>query len=346
MGSAAAYHASKAGLNPLVLEQFEVGHKNGSSHGGSRITRYANPDVEECSVIPSTFQMWRELEKESSERLLDVTGSLFMGPDDEPFLVDTRKALQANDFQYRHLDSNELATEFPQFTLPKHWVGLYQADAGRLDANRCVRALLKQALAHGARLRENCCVEQIIPSDESVMLILASGEQLSAKQIIITAGPWASQFLEPLLKTPPELRVTRQQVAYFPVQQSELYSPETCPVYIFAAEPNLYGFPILENPGHIKIALENETLITDPNNPREIMEENAEVLRAAVARHFNGVSPQPTNIETCLYTETHDRKFIVERHPDYAHIAFATGFSGRGFKFSIEIGRSLVELLN
>ncbi|MDD9888729.1 MAG: hypothetical protein OXU30_00125 [Gammaproteobacteria bacterium] len=48
MGSAAAYHGAKVGLNPLLLEQFKIGHNNGSSHGDSRITRYANTEAEEC----------------------------------------------------------------------------------------------------------------------------------------------------------------------------------------------------------------------------------------------------------------------------------------------------------
>ena len=81
------------------------------------------------------------------------------------------------------------------------------------------------------------------------------------------------------------LRITRQQVAYFPVQQPALYDPNNCPVYIFAAEPNLYGFPMQEFPGHIKIALENESHTTDPDQPRQVMEENIRSLGAAVAEH-------------------------------------------------------------
>ena len=149
MGSASAYHAARAGVNPLVLEQFEVGHKLGSSHGGSRITRYANPDVEECRVIPQTFEMWRQLEEESGEHLLEITGSLMVGPDDEDFLVSTRAALDANGFAYRHLQPQDIAAEFPQFALPDNWVGLYQADAGKLDADRWLRALIDPALAPG-----------------------------------------------------------------------------------------------------------------------------------------------------------------------------------------------------
>ncbi len=346
MGSAAAYHAARASLKPLLLEQFEIGHKNGSSHGGSRITRYANTEAEECRAIPATFEMWRELEQESGQQLLDMTGSLFVGPTDEAFLVDSRSALKANDFEYRHLESNELASEYPQFNLPTNWVGLYQENAGRLNANACVQAMVNQALARGATLKENCAVAEIKPAIGGSTLLLANGEQLLAKRLIITAGPWAPGLLGPLLSETPEFKVTRQQVAYFPVDQEQLYRRDKFPIFVFAAKPNIYGFPILEMPGYVKIALENETLTTDPNSPREIMEDNIQDLCAAVARYFNGVSPEPVNIESCLYTETPGRKFVIERHPVFPNIAYGTGFSGRGFKFSIEVGHRLIAMLN
>jgi sarcosine oxidase/L-pipecolate oxidase len=40
MGAATADFASGVGAKTLLLEQFEIGHKNGSSHGDGRIFRY------------------------------------------------------------------------------------------------------------------------------------------------------------------------------------------------------------------------------------------------------------------------------------------------------------------
>ena len=44
MGSAAAWWLARRGREVLLVEQFDRGHTKGSSHGGSRIFRYAYAD--------------------------------------------------------------------------------------------------------------------------------------------------------------------------------------------------------------------------------------------------------------------------------------------------------------
>jgi sarcosine oxidase len=46
-----------------------------------------------------------------------------------------------------------------------------------------------------------------------------------------------------------------------------------------------------------------------------------------------------------MYTMTPDKHFIVDRHPEYAQVAIACGFSGHGFKFSNVIGEVLANLV-
>lgn len=344
MGSAAAYHLAKEGRAPLLLEQFTVGHTLGSSHGGSRITRYANPDADDVRVVPATYDLWRTLEAESGATLLKLTGGLFLGPAAEPFMVDSRAALDRYGHAYQSLDAAALAAQFPQFQPPAGWVGFYQADSGILAASRCVETMARQAVVHGATLREQCKVIRVTPAGDGVEIALADGETIQAGQVIITAGPWAPQFLRTLVAWPVPLQVTRQQVAYFAVADPTRWDADNCPIYIFSAEPHIYGFPIWEKPGHIKVALEMLDSITDPDEPRVVEQANVAALSAIIGQHFTGVNPQPAQIDTCLYTETANRDFVIDRHPDHPQILLAAGFSGRGFKFTIGVGRLLADL--
>ena len=80
MGSAAACHLARRGLRVLGLEQFDIPHDLGSSHGASRIIRLAyaeHPDY--VPLLRRAYALWRELEEEAGERLLMVTGGIDAG---------------------------------------------------------------------------------------------------------------------------------------------------------------------------------------------------------------------------------------------------------------------------
>ena len=48
-----------------------------------------------------------------------------------------------------------------------------------------------------------------------------------------------------------------------------------------------------------------------------------------------GASPEPSAVDSCLYTSTPDDEFVLERHGD---IVICSPCSGHGFKFVPAIG--------
>ena len=71
MGSATCFHLAARGQRVLGLEQFDVPHQLGSSHGVNRIIRLAY--AEHPSYVPllrRAYELWRELEHRTGERLL------------------------------------------------------------------------------------------------------------------------------------------------------------------------------------------------------------------------------------------------------------------------------------
>ena len=70
MGSAEAYHLARRGKRVLGLEQFEIAHQLGSSHGLSRIIRLAY--FEHPSYVPllrRAYELWQELDNLRRNRL-------------------------------------------------------------------------------------------------------------------------------------------------------------------------------------------------------------------------------------------------------------------------------------
>src|SRR5215218_6963653 len=81
MGSSACYHLALRGVRVLGLEQFDIPHALGSSHGYSRMIRmayYEHPDY--VPLLRRAYELWRELEYASRLDLLFEVGGVYMGP--------------------------------------------------------------------------------------------------------------------------------------------------------------------------------------------------------------------------------------------------------------------------
>src|SRR5580698_5256922 len=97
MGSAAIYHLARRGCRVLGLEQFSIPHENGSSHGVNRIIRLAyaeHPDY--VPLLRRAYELWRELENLTQERLLIVTGGIDAGAEDSLTVAGSLRACKVH----------------------------------------------------------------------------------------------------------------------------------------------------------------------------------------------------------------------------------------------------------
>ena len=91
MGAAAAYALARRGARVTLFEQFSFGHDRGSSHGPTRLFRTAyfeHPDY--VPLLKLSAAQWRTLERDSGERLLDMTGVLMAGGADTLLIAGSR----------------------------------------------------------------------------------------------------------------------------------------------------------------------------------------------------------------------------------------------------------------
>jgi glycine/D-amino acid oxidase-like deaminating enzyme len=245
---------------------------------------------------------------------------------------------------YRLLDARDIARAYPQFRPHPGWIGLEQEHTGMLAASRCVTTLVSQAVRHGATVAEETPVASVVPDGEGVRIRLVNGEEITAERAILAAGPWAARLLADLVAAPLPLTVTHQQVAYFRANDPAAYAVGRFPIFILLDDPLLYGFPIWERPAAVKIALELTATLADPDAPRRVNPGWLARLADGVAALLPGLDPHPVHAEPCLYTETPTRDFVIDRHPEHPQIVIAAGFSGRGFKHAIAVGRLLADL--
>src|SRR5256885_15130813 len=149
MGAATACALARAGHQPVVLEQFELGHARGSSHGRARIFRFVYDDPRWVAQAQRALPLWRELEAESGEEILRTTGSLDLGPRTE----ERASALAQCGVEFEILDGADVPSPL---RIEPGTPALLQRDGGVLDAARAQQAFLR-----GIEVRERATVTRL-----------------------------------------------------------------------------------------------------------------------------------------------------------------------------------------
>ena len=343
MGSATLYHLARRGLRVLGLERYDLVHEYGSSHGLTRIIRLAyweHPTY--VAMLRRAYELWRELESLAGERLLHITGSIDAGPEDGLIFQGALKSSELHGLVHEVMDGDELHRRYPGYRLPKQIKCLYQPEGGFLLPERCDVAHVEQALALGAEVR---CREEVLDWEVKggCVRVRTSRGSYEAGRLVVCAGPWASKMIPELagLAVP-----ERQVLAWLQPTRPERFRPATFPVFnLEVEEGRFYGFPSFLIPGFKFGKYHHRGENVDPDTVNRNPEPADEELLRSFARRYFPEGEGPTiMLKACMFTNTPDRHFILDRHPNHPEISIAAGFSGHGYKFCSVIGEVMADL--
>jgi len=347
MGSAASYYMSKRGQRVLLLEQFELDHRKGSSYGYSRIIRYSYDHLEYVALMKDTFPLWFALEQELGEKLYFRTGGIDFGPINDETLQATIKAVQAGGISHEVLTLEDANKRFPQFRFADGFGVIFQPDSGFIRASDSLRGHIKLARRNGAVIQERTSVDDIRVQNDSVEVI-ADGQRHSAGKLIVTAGSWARALLRKTgLKLP--LTPLRCQLNFFTPRDAASFDSQRCPVWIAHVSRHfpetVYGIPSHDGSG-FKAAFHGGPAMRQLSEVDYSSDAGTvDLLRPFLRAHIPAVASAPLReSRICLYTITPDEHFIVDAHPAHKHVVIGAGFSGHGFKFSTMIGKMLTDI--
>jgi sarcosine oxidase len=162
-------------------------------------------------------------------------------------------------------------------------------------------------------------------------------------QLIVAAGAWAGELLAEI--TPP-LAVERQVLLWFePAQGGAAFSAASCPVHLWQFDDGqfMYGFPDLGD--GVKIARHHGGRITTADTvERGVAASEVDDMRGLLRQYVPGADGPLRATAVCLYTNTPDQHFWIDRHPAHANVLIASPCSGHGFKFAGVIGEALADL--
>jgi len=293
-------------------------------------------------------ELWRKLEHDAGESLLQITGGLAIGHQGSALVAGSAESARLFHLPHQILDAAEIKRRYPMFFVESDTIALLEENAGYLDPERCVAAHLREAARMGAELYINSPVEEWTASHRGGGTVRTAAGLYSGDQLVITAGPWAPRVLAQL-NLP--MRVTRQVACWFePGASLDYFRRDRLPVYLFEAEPGqriVYGFPLTGPPDEgVKVAIHgSDEFCTADTVDREVRPADVELLRRRLEQAVPLLNGRLLHAETCVYTVTPDEHFILDVHPEHNSVYLAAGFSGHGFKFAPVIGEIIADRL-
>jgi sarcosine oxidase len=162
-----------------------------------------------------------------------------------------------------------------------------------------------------------------------------------ADRLVLAVGGWLPALIPEL-----PLEIERQVLLWFePKSRRPDFSPDRFPIYLVESAPGftIYGVPFFGD--GLKVARHHggETTTIDTVR-REIDERDVAPVRAALERYLPDAPGRFLRGLSCVYTNTPDRHFIIDRHPAHASVVVVSPCSGHGFKFAPAIGEAAAAL--
>lgn len=347
VGSATIYYLSKAGFKVLGIDQFHMAHDRGSSHGQTRAIRQAyfeHPQY--VPLIKRSYELWRDLEKDSGQNLFSEIGVLEIGPADGIVLPGVIKSAREHNLPIERLEREEVLRRFPQLLVPEGMEAVFEPTGGFLNVESCIQAYLKRAQNNGAELIFDTKVLNWEKNGASIK-VTTQNETYSSDKMVVCAGAWTGEILPEIKKY---LTIKRKCLFWYGLKreyENNYFSDAGMPVFLYELPSGVfYGFPALDETG-LKVAMHSggEKVLDPTLVDRTIKASDHKMVDSFVKDHLPGVADSLIlNAKTCMYTMSPDEHFILDYYSSDRDIAFVTGLSGHGFKFASVLGECLAKM--
>ena len=336
-GAASAWRLAEAGHEVTILERGRPADRGGSSHGSARIFRHSYPEMFYTDLALRSRVLWDELETTAGTSLVTQTGCLDWGELRNPWTL--ARNLESAGVKHELLSAADGSSRWPmRFETPVLW----HPDAGVIDAEGAVMAMVDLAVSHGARLLTGWDVRTVERTGAGYRLQATTGHRMDAERVVLCAGGFLPRLLESCQLDPrflgrlPSFRVTQEQAVHFPYRERE----PVWPTFIHKSrEIQTYSLPGGRDADFRgqKLAeyAAGKSLRSAYDQDQVVDAANRDRLSDYVDRMLPGLVPTPYAETTCLFTSTPTSDFVLDRVDG---ITILSPCSGHGAKFAPLVG--------
>jgi monomeric sarcosine oxidase len=358
MGLATAWAAARRGAKVQVFERFGHVHDRGSHGGFTRVIRHAyHEGADYVDLVARADAAWTALGERVGEPLLIRTGLVEIGRDDDAEFAASQRALRDHGLPHELVEARAARARWPIAT-PNGWSALWSPRDGYLRVLPALTALRRESAEAGAVVHHDTRIREIVLGGRRPAVLLEDGRVFQADRVVVCAGAWAGSLVPTLRDAVdrPLTRPVRRVLAWMRSPGPEIERAlRALPVWaVFANEGFVYGFPWNdETISGFKIAVhtwhdapDHDRRVDPDEVQRDLQPEDRETLESFVRQWFPHAALVLHTHRTCLYTNSRDGDFIIDRHPEDPNVVVATGFSGHGFKFAPMVGELAADLLS
>ncbi|KAI4316203.1 hypothetical protein L6164_024206 [Bauhinia variegata] len=354
MGSSTAYQTAKRGLKTLLVEQFDLLHHRGSSHGESRTIRATYSQHYYYPLVMESYHLWQQAEAEIGYKVYFKANHFDMGSDDDSNLLAIIDNCRRYSVPHQILRRHEVTEKFSgRIDIPDNWIGVSNEFGGVIKPTKAVAMF--QALAHknGAVLRDNTEVTDIKRDNVrgGVVVSTADGGSFWGKKCVVTVGAWMKKLVKTVSGLELPIQPVETYVCYWRIKEGhegKYAIGGDFPTFTSHGKLLVYGTPTLEYPGLIKAAA-HAGIPCDPDKRQWGPGVLLDSLKEWVEGRFLGMvdSSEPAMKQCCMYSLTPEEDFVIdflggEFEKD---VVMGGGFSGHGFKMGPVVGRILADMV-
>lgn len=341
LSSALALH--KRGFKVLLLESDTIPSPRAGSTDISKIVRIEyGPDEQYMEMAEKSIKGWRKWNQSWERDLYHECGVLMM----------TRTPMKKGEYEYesfhllnkrnhkpQRVSKEFLIQNFPIWNDANIVDGYYHPMGGYAESGFVVKALADEVKGLGVDIKSNKEVISLIISGNDIEgVVTADSSYYKAGKILVAGGAKTYMLVNDLAG---KMKATGHPVFHLKVDKPELFLESKFPVFTAdISRTGWYGFPIHPVEGVVKIANHGKGITIDPSrDKREVLASQESHLRAFLDEFLPFLSKaQIVYRRLCLYSDTRDEHFWIDRHPLLNNLFVAAGGSGHGFKFAPILG--------
>lgn len=344
MGSMAAWQLSKRNKSVIGFEQFGRGHDRSAAGGESRLFRTAYMEGPEyVPLLMDSKKLWRELESESNNTLLEMIGGLTIGNPDNPLLKNVLKSTENYNLDHEVISNQSAKSRFPQHKLLDDEIIILDKESGFLRPELSVVSAINRAEELGAEIKTYEKIMNIEHTSDGVIINSDKG-QYKVQKVLLSGGSYVGELLP---KYNANIDPSKIVMSWFVPKSIEKFNKSKYPIFIRESNGDkFFGTPTFDG-SMVKVGLGDP--YNGGENPNKLSNyvsvDELSTIRNIVSKYFNDLYSDPVRVSVHMDAYTPDNNAMVGPVADSENIIVMTGFSGHGFKMAPVMGKIASDLM-